>query len=40
MRDLDFLIQRSILKTGNRLLNIRSDNLKAFDLTPNQSETL
>ena len=40
MNDKDFYIERNILKIGNRLLNQRSDDLKYFDLTPNQSETL
>lgn len=40
MTDQDFLIERNILKIGNRLLNMRSEDLKAFDLTPTQSETL
>ena len=40
MNHRDFTIERTILKIGNRLLNQRSDDLKRFDLTPNQSETL
>lgn len=40
MNDKDFYIERNILKIGNRLLNQRSDDLKGFNLTPNQSETL
>ena len=38
--DLDFSIERTILKIGNHLLHVRSDDLKAYDLTPNQSDTL
>ena len=40
MQNRDFLIERNILKIGNTLLNVRSDDLKDFDITPNQSETL
>ena len=40
MTDRDFLIERNILKIGNLLLNVRSEDLKIFDLTPTQSETL
>mgnify|MGYP001851181249 CR=1 FL=1 len=40
MTDRDFLIERNILKIGNQLLNIRSEDLKEFDLTSTQSETL
>lgn len=40
MPDKDFLIERNILKIGNTLLNKRSDDLKEFDITSNQSETL
>ncbi len=40
MADKDFIIERNILKIGNQLLNRRSEDLKEFDLTPNQSETL
>lgn len=40
MAQRDFLVERNILKIGNRLLNVRSEDLKAFDLTSTQSETL
>ena len=40
MNDREFCIERNILKIGYRLLNQRNDDLKYFDLTPNQSETL
>ena len=38
--DIDFLIERTILRIGNCLLNKRSEDLKEHDLTANQSETL
>ena len=40
MANKDFLIERNILKIGNQLLNGRREDLKEFDLTSNQSETL
>lgn len=40
MPDLDFLIERRILKLGNQLLNHRNDDLKRFNLTAEQSEAL
>lgn len=40
MPDLDFLIERKILKIGNVLSNTRSEDLKQYDLTPVQSEAL
>ena len=40
MDDLEFIIERKILKIGNALLNTRSEDLKKYDLTPVQSETL
>lgn len=40
MADLDFILQRKILKLGNKLVNTRNVDLKTHDLTPNQSETL
>ena len=40
MQELDFAIQRKILKAGNRLSSIRSDHLGAHNLTTGQSETL
>lgn len=40
MADKEFLIERNILKIGNQLLNGRREDLKEFDLTSNQSETL
>lgn len=40
MDDLEFIIERKILKIGNTLLNTRSEDLKKYDLTPVQSETL
>ena len=40
MAEKDFIIERTILKIGNHVLNVRSDDLKSCDLTSNQSETL
>ena len=40
MKNLEFLIERKILRLGNQLLNHRNDDLKAYDLTAEQSETL
>lgn len=40
MADKDFIIERTILKIGNHIINVRSDDLKSCDLTSNQSETL
>lgn len=40
MKDIDFLIERKILKIGNMLSNTRSEDLKKYGLTPVQSETL
>ena len=40
MVDKEFLIERNILKIGNQLLNGRREDLKEFDITSNQSETL
>lgn len=40
MTERDFLMERNILKIGNRLLNVRSEDLKGFDLTSTQSEAL
>ena len=40
MDEIDFIIERSILKIGNRLANRRNDDLKKFDLTSFQSEAL
>ena len=40
MADKEFFIERNILKIGNQLLNGRREDLKEFDLTSNQSETL
>ena len=40
MSDLEFQIERKILKIGNTLQNTRSEDLKKYDLTPVQSETL
>lgn len=40
MADKEFLIERTILKIGNQLLNGRREDLKEFNLTSNQSETL
>lgn len=36
----EFLIERLILKTGNRINNIRNDDLKSSGLTSAQSETI
>lgn len=38
--ELDFQIERSILKIGRKLLAQRSDDLKRYDLTAIQSEAL
>lgn len=40
MREIDFVIERSILKIGNKLNNIRTDDLKKYGITASQSETL
>lgn len=40
MDDIEFLIERKILKIGNMLANMRSEDLKKYGLTPIQSETL
>lgn len=40
MNDINFVIERNILKIGNQILNIRNDDLKSYSLTSNQSETL
>lgn len=40
MKDIEFLIERKILKIGNKLSNTRNEDLKVYDLTPMQSETL
>ena len=40
MNDKDFQIERNILKIGNQIINQRTDDLKKYDLTSNQSETL
>ena len=40
MNNTDFIIERSILKIGNKLNNIRNDDLKKHQLTASQSETL
>lgn len=40
MDEIDFIIERSILKIGNRLASRRNDDLKEFDLTSFQSEAL
>lgn len=40
MKNIEFLIERKILKIGNKLANMRSEDLTKFDLTPIQSETL
>lgn len=40
MTDEDFIIERYILRIGNRINNGRNKNLAQIDLTPNQSETL
>lgn len=40
MKDIEFLIERKILKIGNMLANTRSEDLNEYDLTPIQSETL
>lgn len=40
MNDKDFQIERNILKIGNQIINQRTDDLKSYNLTSNQSETL
>lgn len=40
METLDFLIERKILKIGNRLSNTRDKDLNQYGLTPIQSEAL
>lgn len=40
MTDQDFQIERLILTIGNRLAADRTEDLKEFNLTPFQSETL
>ena len=40
MAEKEFIIERNILKIGNHLLNGRREDLKEFNLTSNQSETL
>lgn len=40
MPDKDFIIERQILRIGNKISNGRDKDLTAFDLTANQSETL
>lgn len=40
MNDKDFQIERNILKIGNQIINQRTDDLKLYNLTSNQSETL
>ena len=38
--DQDFIIERKIIKIGSHMLNTRSEDLKKFNLTSNQSESL
>ena len=38
--DLSFVITRKMLRFSNRIVNMRSERLQNFDLTPGQSETL
>ena len=40
MQDLEFIIQRKILKVGSRLNNTRDATLRQYDLTSGQSEAL
>ena len=40
MQDKDFIIERQILRIGNKISNGRDEDLLPFDLTANQSETL
>ena len=40
MKEIDFIIERSILKIGNKLNNMRTDDLKKYGITASQSETL
>lgn len=40
MNEIDFKIERLVLKTGNAINNIRINDLKVNDLTPAQSETI
>ena len=38
--DQDFIIERKIIKIGSHMLNTRSEDLKKFNLTSNQSDSL
>jgi len=40
MQDENFIIERKILKIGNQLINTRNSDLKKYNLTASQSETL
>ncbi|MCD7826533.1 MAG: hypothetical protein LUH14_11335 [Clostridiaceae bacterium] len=40
MADIDFIIERLIMRVGNQCVNIRNDNLKKREITSVQSETL
>lgn len=40
MENINFIIERKILKLGNRLIATRNEKLKPLDLTSSQSETL
>lgn len=40
MDNINFVIERKILKLGNRLISTRNEELKHIDLTSSQSETL
>lgn len=40
LTDEDFIIERCILRIGNKINNGRDKDLAKIDLTPNQSETL
>lgn len=40
MSDINFIIERLILKIGHNLSNTRTENLKVHGLTPSQSESL
>ena len=40
MQNREFIIERTILKIGNRLNTLRNEDLKQYDITSAQSETL
>ncbi len=40
VENIEFIIERTILKIGNELNNIRISDLKQYDMTTGQSETM